>query len=238
MLDKTLALDVPVWIVSLDLSKAFDKVKWESLWEALSEHGVSDHMLWVLQRIYYGQTGRIEDNNADGDLFHIRGGVRQGCVLSPRLFSCVLEVALGSWRRKVGTAGVDFQDGMRTLLDLRFADDLLLFAKTFQETKFLLDELVTCLAEVGFQLNVRKTKVLTTQSQSPTEVPLRNGQAIEVIDRGSTHKWLGCMLCTANTGNHSLDLAHHLHAASKAFFCKQTIFGKQECCNARPFQVF
>ena len=238
VLDKTLALDVPVWIVSLDLSKAFDKVKWENLWEALSEHGVSDHMLWVLQRIYYGQTERTEDNNADGDLFHIRGGVRQGCVLSPRLFSCVLEVALGSWRRKVGTAGVDFQDGMRTLLDLRFADDLLLFAKTFQETKFLLDELVTCLAEVGLQLNVRKTKVLTTQSQSPTEVPLRNGQAIEVIDRGSTHKWLGCMLCTANTGNHSLDLAHHLHAASKAFFANRPYLVNRNVAMQDRFRYF
>ena len=27
-------------------------------------------------------------------------------------------------RRKVGNLGVDFQDGMRTLLDLRFADDM------------------------------------------------------------------------------------------------------------------
>ena len=121
--------------MSLDLSKAFDKVKWENLWEALSEHGVSDHMLWVLQCMYYGQTGRIGDNNPDGGWFCIRGGVRQGCVLSPRLFSCVLEVALGCWRRKVGNAGMDFQDGMHTLLDLRFADDILLFAKTFEETK-------------------------------------------------------------------------------------------------------
>ena len=32
---------------------------------------------------------------------------------------------------------------------------------------------------------------------------LRNGRAIEVLDRGSTHKWLGCMLCTAHTGSHS-----------------------------------
>ena len=108
VLDKTLSLDVPVWIVSLDLSKAFDKVKWENLWEALSEHGVSDHMLWVLQCMYYGQTGRIGDNSSDGEWFCIRGGVRQGCVLSPRLFSCVLEVALGCWRRKVGNAGMDF----------------------------------------------------------------------------------------------------------------------------------
>ena len=122
-------------------------------------------MLWVYpQRIYYGQTGRIEDNKADGDLFYIRGGVRRGCVLSPRLFSCVLEAALRCWRRKVGPSGVDFQNGMRTHLDLRFAGGLLLFAKRFQETKFLLDEMVTCLAEVGLQLTVRKTKVLTIQS--------------------------------------------------------------------------
>ena len=144
----------------------------------------------------------------------------------------------GCWRRKVGTAGVDFQDGMRTLLDLRFADDFLLFAKTFQETKFLLDEPVTCLAEVGLQLNVRKTKVLTTQSQSPTEVPFRNGQAIEVIDRGSTHEWLGCMLCTANTGNHSLDLAHHLHAASKAFFANRPYLANRNVAMQDRFRYF
>ena len=47
--------------------EGFDKVKWEHVWEALSEHGVSDHMLWVLQSIYYGQMGRIEHNNTDGD---------------------------------------------------------------------------------------------------------------------------------------------------------------------------
>ena len=164
----------------------------------------------------------------------VSGEARQGCVLSPRLFSCVLEVALGCWRRKVGNAGVDFQDGMHTLLDLRF----LLFAKTFEETKFLLDELVTCLAEVGLHLNVGKTKILTTQSQRPSEVPLRNGQVIEVLDRASTHKWLGCMLCTAGTGSHAPDLAHHLQAASKNVFCTQTFFGQQECSYARPFQIF
>ena len=40
-------------------------------------------------------------------------------------------------------------DGMHTLLDLRFADDIF-FAKTFEEPIFLLDELVTCLAERGY----------------------------------------------------------------------------------------
>ena len=81
---------------------------------------------------------------------------------------------------------------------------------------------MTCLAEVGLQLTVRKTKVLTTtRSQSPSEVLLRNGQAIEALGRGSTHKWLGCMLCTANTGNHTLKLARYLHAASKVFYANR-----------------
>ena len=238
VLDKTLSLDVPMWIVNLDLSKAFDKVKWENLWEALSEHGVSDHMLWVLQCMYYGQTGRIGDNSTDGDWFCIRGGVRQGCVLSPRLFSCILEVALGCWRRKVGNAGMKFPDGMHTLLDLRFADDILLFEKTFEETKFLLDELVTCLAEVGLHLNVGKTEILTTQSQSPSEVLLRNGQVIEVLDRGSTHKWLECMLCTASTGNHAPNLAHHLPAASKPFFAHRLFLVNRNVTMRDRFKYF
>ena len=81
-------------------------------------------------------------------------------------------------------------------------------------------------------------KVLTTKSPSPTEVPVRNGQAIEVLDRGSTHKWLGCMLCTANTGNHALDLAHHLHAASKAFFANTQHLVKRNVAMQDRFRYF
>ena len=40
-LDKTLAANIPVRILRLDLSKAFDRVDWGALWLALSEHGVS-----------------------------------------------------------------------------------------------------------------------------------------------------------------------------------------------------
>ena len=40
--------------------------------------------------------------------------MRQGRVMSPRLFSCVVELALGCWRRKLDNARTDFQDGMHT----------------------------------------------------------------------------------------------------------------------------
>ena len=41
VIDKTLLGNTPLWIVSLDLSRAFDRVDWRSLWEALGLHGVS-----------------------------------------------------------------------------------------------------------------------------------------------------------------------------------------------------
>ena len=49
ILDKTLEMDQPLWIISLDLSKALDQVNWESFWQAVGGHGVSRPLVWVLQ---------------------------------------------------------------------------------------------------------------------------------------------------------------------------------------------
>ena len=58
-LDKAWDKGIPVWIVSLDLSKAFDRVNWNALWLALRDHGVSDHLIWILQLIYSNQLGEV-----------------------------------------------------------------------------------------------------------------------------------------------------------------------------------
>ena len=181
-------------------------------------------MLLVWQCIYYGQIGRREDNNTDGDPFCII--LYQG-RRATRMFIESAVLLLCSWKWALD-AGVGRLAMLAWIFRMACAHSwiedsptIFLFAKTFEETQFLLDELVTCLAEVGLQLNVRKTKVLTTQSQSPSEVLLRYGQTIEVSYRGCTHTWLGCMLCTANTGNHVLALVHHRHATSKTFFANR-----------------
>ena len=124
---------LPVWSISLDLSKAFDRVHWPALWAALFEQGVPEHLIWVLQRVYYGQHGEIVGDFGRSDQFPITGGARQGCVRSPRLFCAVLEFAMRKWRHAVGQAGIDLMDGGPNLLDLRFADDILIFARSRHE---------------------------------------------------------------------------------------------------------
>ena len=100
-LQKTLAASAPLWIISLDLSKAFHKIDWNALWSALRQHGTSEHLIWILQCAPYVQTGVVRERDVDSCGFDIRDDVRQGCVLSPRLFSAVLEMALSSWRAKM-----------------------------------------------------------------------------------------------------------------------------------------
>ena len=125
-LQKTLAANAPLCIISLDLSKAFEKIDWNAIWTELGEHGISEHLLWILQCVYCGQRGVVRQHDIDSCGFNIRGGVRQGCVLGPRLFSSVLEMALSSWRAKMETEGLSLEDGLKPLLDLRFADDMFL----------------------------------------------------------------------------------------------------------------
>ena len=64
-------------------------------------------------------------------------------------------MAMASWRAENPCGGFDFGDVRRALLDLRFADDILLFAESSSELASLLDShsLILSFSRVGLQLN-------------------------------------------------------------------------------------
>ena len=66
------------------------------------------------------------------------------------------------WRLKVGVLGFDSSDGMPHLIDLRFANDILLFARSAMEVGKVLDSLVAELSEVRLPFNADETVILTT----------------------------------------------------------------------------
>ena len=236
--DKTMLLGTPLWLNSLDLSKAFDRVDWQAMWRALETHGVSQHLIWILQLLYDNQRGQVITDTAENREFDIHRGVRQGCVLSPKLSCSVLEWALNKWRMRVKPDRIDLEDGGEHLLDLRFADDILVFATSSQQAAYLLDELVVALADVGLILNQDKTKLLTTQAQPPKTITTPGGLSVAVVDRGGCHKWLGCILSGNNTGSHRLDLEYHLQAASKAFFANRNILCNKTVSLVKRLQFF
>ena len=200
-----MAVGIPVWVVSLDLSKAFDRVHWPALWKSLLEQGISEHMVWMISKLYDEQFGEVIGSSGRSRKFNSTGGVRQGCVLSPRLFCAVLQFAMRKWRLKVGDLGFDLLDGMPHLIDLRFADDILLFARSALEVGKLLDSLVAELLEVGLVL------------KTDHDLTLR------VLSGNVAQKWLGCMLSAYGSEQKFLDLQYHLQQAAKSHHANKWI---------------
>ena len=180
--------------------------------------GISDHMIWMLSKLYEGQSGEVPGKWGSSRNFPITSGVRQGCVLSPRLFSAVLQWAMKNWRRDASLKGFDLGDGEPALLDLRFADDILLFAKSYAEAVSLLHDLVTALSQVGLILNATKTVVLTNEAQPPQHLQLPSGERIAILEHNSGQKWLSCILTAQSSKLHHVDVKHHLQQASKGIF--------------------
>ena len=79
--------------------------------------------------------------------------------------------------------------------------------------------------EVGLLLNGDKTVVLPNEAQPPSHLWTQTGIKLQVKNgSGGGHKWLGCILRVGKAGRTTLDVNHHLQAASKAFFANKTIF--------------
>ena len=95
---------------------------------------------------------RSSDWQVEAKTFNITGGVRQGGVRQGYGLSAPFRCRVTVWRKwrlKVGDLRFDLSDGMPHLIDLRFADDILLLACSAMEVGKLLDSLVAELSDVG-----------------------------------------------------------------------------------------
>lgn len=75
--------------------------------------------------------------------------------MSPLLFNSVLEVAMDEWKRgllELGIAIVDTPDEPM-LTNIRFADDLLLFAESMEQAISMVDSLSQVLGKYGLEMN-------------------------------------------------------------------------------------
>ena len=96
-----------------------------------------------------------------------------------------------SWRRHASLKGFDLGDGQPALLNLRFADDILLFAKSYGETVSLLHDSVPALSPVGLILNANETHPRQTNHN---RLQLPSGEGIAILEHNFAQKWLDRIL--------------------------------------------
>ena len=68
--------------------------------------GISDHLTCLLRNLYAGQEAAVRTKHGKTDWFQIEKGVRQGCILSPRLFNFYAEYFMGNAGLEEAQAGI------------------------------------------------------------------------------------------------------------------------------------
>jgi hypothetical protein len=76
-------------ILKLDFEKAYDKVKWSFLQQAMRMKGFSQKWCDWVESIVSGRHVGVKVNGEIGPFFSIHKGLRQGDPLSPILFNIV-----------------------------------------------------------------------------------------------------------------------------------------------------
>ena len=107
--------------VVIDLKKAFDKVWHAALWATMKKYNISTNLIHVIKNLCNKATSAVLFNGSIGDWFRTTVGVRQGCLLSPTLFSMFLE---GIMTRALEDHEGIVSIGGRTITNLRFANDI------------------------------------------------------------------------------------------------------------------
>ena len=82
------------WVSSISALLTMSKplTVWITInWKILKEMGIQDHWTCLLRNLYAGQEATVRTGHGTTDWFQIGKGVRQGCILSPCLFSFYAE---------------------------------------------------------------------------------------------------------------------------------------------------
>ena len=126
-----------VFACVMDMTKAFDNVKQSILFKQLIERDIPAIVVRLLLDMYMKQQANVRWDNEISKLFPISNGVKQGAVLSPRLYCIYIDELFVKLRtRKTGCWIGDTYCGI-----LGYADDLLLLSPTLDG---LQDMINTC----------------------------------------------------------------------------------------------
>lgn len=179
------------YVVFVDFSKAFDTVPHSLLFYQLMKKGVHGKVLNVLRSMYSSLESCVRTPGGITEFFKCSIGTRQGCMLSPCLFS----LYVGELISMIDGAGCrgTFVNGDIEIASLLFADDVVVGADTVGRLQKLIDVISAFSSKWNLAVSLPKTKVVVFRNGGPlrhNEKWFYNGTQLEVA---SCYKYLGSL---------------------------------------------
>uniref|UniRef100_A0A803TP05 Reverse transcriptase domain-containing protein n=1 Tax=Anolis carolinensis TaxID=28377 RepID=A0A803TP05_ANOCA len=178
----------------LDAKKAFDSVNWFSMFEILAEMYIRYYFKHAIRNIYLQQRARIIINGQLSDTIEIRKGTRQGCPLSPLLFTLTSEILLEAIRNNKELKGLRTKNN--NYKTRAYADDIVcIIEEPTDQIKLWLEEIEKFWEIAGIKINRGKTKILTKNIPHSQKEEIQHKTGIEVVKK---FKYLGIELTASN----------------------------------------
>jgi RNA-directed DNA polymerase len=136
------------WVIDLDIKGFFDNLDHDLVMKAVRHH---DKTPWVL--LYIERWLKAPVQRQDGSQQERTKGSPQGAVVSPLLANLFLHHAFDTWMRR-NYPDIQFE---------RYADDVIVHAKSKAAAEHLLEAIRTRLTECGLELHPEKTKIVYCQ---------------------------------------------------------------------------
>ena len=215
----------------VDLSKAFDSVPRDKMWDMLRQLGIPEKLIRLVQELYRDLQARVRAEDGLSEAFKVDTGVRQGCILSPLLFIAFMEGILRDAFGDVVTDDallLEYKEfgalkGWRLGADkevaiiwLGYADDLMIVSEKVDGLQRAMTRLDDAMTRGGMSVNGKKTKVMLFGKTDDAVVAeprivLRSGP-LEVVDEFC---YLGSTLSA--DGRLDREVEERIAKASRAF---------------------
>ena len=131
----------------------------------MKKYNISTNPIQVIKNLYNKSTSADLFNGSIGDWFRTTIGVRQGCLLSPTLFSIFLE--------RIMTDALEDHEGTvhigRAITNLRFADYIDGLAGEEEELANLVERLDKASTAYSMEISAEKSKLMTNNTMASTQ---------------------------------------------------------------------
>ena len=125
--------------------------------------------------MYAGQEAKVRTGHGTTNCFQIEKGVRQGCILSPCLFTLCAEYIMQTSKLDEAQAGMKIAG--RNINNLRYADDTTLLSESQEELKSLLMKMKEESEKTDIKLSIQKTKIMASSPITSWQEWRNNGNS-------------------------------------------------------------
>ena len=223
-----------LYLLFIDLTKAFDTVNREGLWCILEKIGCPKLFVSLISSFHDNMKATVREGSDSSPAFDVTSGTKQGCVLAPTLFTIFFSLMLHVAFKDV-TDGVDinsrFDRGLcttksshfnaptkvtpSTICDLLFADDCALAACSLEALQHLCNCFAMAARRFGLTISIKKTEALYQPAPGNEYTPpviLIEGKQLNAVEN---FKYLGGIV--SNDASIDAEITARIGKATSAF---------------------